>query len=189
MTDTMTHEQVIEAMQLETPAQAARLADVSALRDSAVYYASIGWPVFPLVPGGKAPLTSHGLHDASTDVIVVAEWWSRWPEANIGAPTGHRFDVIDIDAPEGFESFATLVAESKAAGHPAPNVLAAAYTGSGGRHLLVPPTGRGNAAGIRPGLDYRGRSGYIVAPPSRLQGGGLYSWVISPRPQLVTGAA
>lgn len=36
--------------------------------------AASGLPVFPCVPGGKRPLTSHGFHEASTDLSQVAAW-------------------------------------------------------------------------------------------------------------------
>ena len=33
----------------------------------ALAYARHGWPVFPCLPGRKAPLTRHGFRDATTD--------------------------------------------------------------------------------------------------------------------------
>lgn len=108
------------------------------------------------------------------------------PWANIGLVTGVAFDVLDLDAPLGFESFAALKADSLEAGHPFPRILAVAHTANGGRHFLLPPTGRGNAAGLRPGLDYRGVGGYIVAPPSRLAPDGRsYTWITTPAPELI----
>lgn len=164
--------------------------DATALASSALWYAEQGWPVFPLVPGDKVPLTKHGLKDASTDPQQIESWWKRQPRANIGLPTGLAFDVIDVDATSGgFLSFAEWIGDLRAAGYPAPDVKAVAFTGRNGRHLLLPATGRGNAAGLRPGIDYRGLGGYIVAPPSRLDNGGAYTWVVRPRVELFTRVA
>lgn len=205
----MTEDEVIAALAIEPPGALAELDKFpAALRTYAMYYATVGWPVFPLVPGEKRPLlpraheagnpckgecggkTGHGLYDGTTNVAQVETWWRVTPLANIGVRTGERFDVIDIDVKDGaggFESYAELKAEAAEGGHALPDVLAIAATGSGGRHVLVPPTGRGNAAGLRPGIDYRGVGGYIVIPPSRLAGtGGRYSWIKPPADQLVT---
>jgi hypothetical protein len=84
------------------------------LRSAALAYAIIGWPVFPLVPGGKVPLyhsphragsaaraacggrwsaagcgrDGHGVLDASLDPDVINTWWDRAPHANIGVACG-----------------------------------------------------------------------------------------------------
>jgi len=69
------------------------------LKAAALDYAAKGVPVFPLIPNGKAPLTSHGFLDATTDPTQIKAWWTKWPDANIGAPTGlpQTFTVLDID--------------------------------------------------------------------------------------------
>jgi hypothetical protein len=50
-------------------------------------------------------------------------------------------------------------------------------TGGGGWHLLYAPTGLGNRVGLLPGVDWRGRGGVVVAPPSRHASGRRYVWV------------
>lgn len=148
----------------------------TALRDTALWYAAQGWPVFPCKPGEKMPATRNGFKDATTDPDVIGAWWAATPDANIGLPTGLAFDVVDLDDPDGYDSW-QLIRESVVS----VPLLAIAYTGGGGRHFYVPPTGRGNYAGIKPGIDYRGAGGYVLAPPSRLADGGLYSWITPPK--------
>ena len=121
---------------------------------------------------GKHPRTPHGLADASVDPDVIEAWWRRWPAANVGARTGVRWDVLDIDGPAGLCSLAQLVAANKV-----PDVIATAVTGRPWSwHLLVPVTGAGNRAAMLPGVDFRGRSGYVVAPPSLHPSGRRYQW-------------
>lgn len=156
-----------------------RLTAPGALLAAALWYVGQGIAVFPLTAGGKVPLPgSRGFLDATTDPTQVAAWWSWRPDANIGLPTGHQFDVIDIDGPAGVKSWANmkpvkepyLIGDVAVIGHvttPRP----------GGNHLYVPAVaGRGNKAGIFPGVDYRGRGGFVVAPPSRTDQG-TYRWV------------
>lgn len=50
---------------------------------------------------GKHPRTSNGVHDATTDLDQIREWWSKWPDANIGMATGHGNPVIEVDFRSG----------------------------------------------------------------------------------------
>ena len=71
--------------------------------DPALDYAAHGRPVFPCNPEAgrfhKRPLTENGFYDASSDSAIVRAWWSRWPRALIGIPTGEAIGavVLDID--------------------------------------------------------------------------------------------
>lgn len=148
------------------------------LLDAALVYAGWGWPVFPLRPGSKTPATRHGFKDATVDLERIRAWWTRHPDSNIGLPTGHAFDVIDVDVPIDPASMASIVAsDNDVHGHVA--------TSSGGIHFYIKPTGRGNTAGFLPSVDYRGVGGYVVAPPSWLGvRGRSWSWVNRPSPVL-----
>src|SRR4029434_7390551 len=59
----------------------------------------------------KHPLGSlvpHGVKDATTNRARILAWWTRHPQANIGLATGHRFDVLDVDGPEGAQAIREL---------------------------------------------------------------------------------
>src|SRR5262245_59292121 len=68
----------------------------SSLWAEALELARRGIPTFPCGPD-KRPLTQCGFRDATTSPDVVHAWWTRWPDALIGVPTGIKFVVIDVD--------------------------------------------------------------------------------------------
>lgn len=153
-----------------------RLAAPTALASAAAWYAAQGVPVFPVQPESKVPMPGLRWRDEATAAAgQVAAWWRAWPQANIGMPTGLRWDVIDIDGPAGYQSHGLLREQGKL-----PDRLGLACTPRGGMHIFIAPTGDGNAAGFMPGLDYRGLGGYVVLPPSRGATGRCYEWVITP---------
>jgi hypothetical protein len=184
MTDTL-HDALANAQALvvvESPELVAQLEAPGALALAASFYAGIGWPVFPVEPGGKVPMVKDWPNRATTDPARVEAWWRGEPHANIGIPTGVAFDVLDIDAPDGFVSLAELRDVWASMGTPMPDVLAVVATGSGGRHFLVPahPAAR-NGSAFAPGVDYRAAGGFVVVPPSRLTTGDRYRWLVSPK--------
>ena len=129
---------------------------MSTLLSAAQGYASGGFPVFPVDAKTKRPLTEHGFVDATCDPEIVVDWWySKYPEAGIGFPTGKIF-VIDVDDPSvelPFDIPETLITQTQ----------------NGGRHIyLLCPVGYvvRNKQGIIPGVDIRGDGGYVIVPPT-----------------------
>jgi hypothetical protein len=126
---------------------------------------------------GKHPLGSlvpHGVKDATCNRARILAWWTRHSQANIGLATGHRFDVLDVDGPAGAQAIRELAtAHGLAGGGPL------VRTGGGGWHFYLAPTGLGNAhpADLEH-VDWRGRGGYVVAPPSRHASGHPYRWAV-----------
>jgi hypothetical protein len=170
---------------------------------AARYYVSVlGWPVFPLKPRGKTPMTTHGFLDATLDLAKVNKWWRDEPAANIGLPTGPHplgigFDVIDADGPEGVEAWNRLKHRHCPSGCSVEafcdatggfQVVAEAFTpgnssvGRGpGRHVFIQASGRGNTTrvGGQP-IDLRGAGGYVVGVPSVNLVGSAYAWLKAP---------
>lgn len=132
-----------------------------------------GVPVFPCIPGGKRPLTTHGFRDASTDPTLIESWWSRWPEANVGVPTGAAsgIDVVDVDVHSTGNGFVAFE-QARRAGF-VDGWAWLVRTPSGGFHAYFL---RGDGPEQRswqvPGehIDFRGDGGYIIVPPSRIAG-------------------
>jgi hypothetical protein len=128
-------------------------------------------PVFPCAPGGKQPLTTHGFQDATADVAKVREWWRRWPDANLGVPTGtpSGVDVVDVDVHTTGSGFAAFE-RARGAGL-ADGWASLVRTPSGGVHayFLRRTGGEQRSWQVpRQHVDFRGDGGYIVAPPSRV---------------------
>ena len=160
-----------------------------AMLDHALAYAALGIPVMPLFEPlsggscsckrircdypGKHPRNRNGLNAASTDSGTVHRWWTTWPHANIGGRTGVVFDVCDIDSADGVQAVRPLLG----ADH---RNLPLVRTGSGGWHLIFAPTGLGNRVKFLPGVDWRGKGGYIVLPPSRHASGDTYRFIREP---------
>lgn len=160
-----------------------------ALGNAALWYAQQGMPVFPIRPGAKVPLLpavhpvgdpqratckgacgqhGHGCHDATTNPTQVAAWWQQHPHANIGLATGHRVDVIDFDGLQGHASWGREFPDEHNPWGGARVLGTVSTPRPGGLHAYVPASGQGNGAAMFPGVDYRGRGGYVLAPPSVL---------------------
>ncbi|GAB2761796.1 bifunctional DNA primase/polymerase [Nocardioides salsibiostraticola] len=130
-------------------------------------------PVFPCVPGGKRPLTVHGFRDANTNPVAIASWWSRWPNANIGIPTGavSGVDVVDVDVHPigtGFPAFERARRAGLVEGW-----AWLVRTPSGGVHAYFPREADSQQRSWQSSgqhIDFRGDGGYIVLPPSRITG-------------------
>jgi hypothetical protein len=175
---------------------------VTGFRDAALAYAAAGYEVFPL--RGKLPRANcaaceprspayrshppadcphelcHGLYAATSDPDRIARWWTRWPQANIGARVPRSLFVLDVDPRAGgLDALARLQADH--------GTLPATRTslsgrGDGGAHRwFVPPGGTLSVVTLRQrgyaGLDLKTHHGYVLLPPSRHPATGQpYEW-------------
>ena len=133
-------------------------------------FAARGWPVFPCLPGAKIPATAHGFHDATTDARQITAWFTRRPGANLAIATGAPGpDVLDVDqhGPDGngFPAYARLRRAGLLDG-----ATLHVRTPSAGLHLYFTGTGPAQRPPGRPPLDFRADGGYILAPPSQVDG-------------------
>lgn len=141
------------------------------LLSAALAYADLGYRIFPAVPGEKRPLVAHGLKEATTDEATIEAWWTATPTANICLSTDGLL-VVDVDG-----------ANNPWLTHDRAMELASApisRTASGGWHYLFrQPDGvgcRNTASKIGEKVDTRADGGYIVVPPSVLNGDLAYKW-------------
>src|ERR1700688_67028 len=124
--------------------------------EAAMDYAERGIPIFPCRPDSKAPACLHGHKDASRDPDQIRAWWAECPEYNIGlCPEDAGWCVIDIDPGAEFQEFPETYE---------------VRTPRGGAHLYykgsLPPT----AGKLAEHVDTRGRTSYVLVPPSVVNG-------------------
>ena len=140
-------------------------------------YLERGWTPLPLAPRSKQALISwRRLQRERPGAASIEQWWSWWPEANVGVITGaaSRLAVVDLDGPEAH-------ALARELGLPdAPAV----QTGKGLHIYCAIETATRSAVGLHPGIDLRADGGYVVAPPSIHPSGRPYQWVTPPGDQL-----
>jgi len=135
---------------------------------AALFYTQMDYPIFPCAPGKKHPLTTNGFKDATTNEEQIREWFTKWPDANLGMPTAGMI-VVDIDGSDNpwpqdpdqrFDLSKAVISK----------------TPSGGTHYIFrqpPGLEYHNTIGqISEKVDTRASGGYILVPPSII--GGIY---------------
>ena len=99
--------------------------------------------------------------------------WKKWPNANIGVPTGKvtGFFALDVDPRNGGDVAAAIKRLPE---------TVRAKTGGGGVHLLFKHPGFDAVRSIGKGYDIKATGGYVVLPPSVHESGAAYEWEVRP---------
>ena len=144
---------------------------------AALDYGRLGWSFIPIEPRGKRPLIPWEVFQhRRPEPTEAADWYRRWPDANIAVVTGavSGLVVVDLDPQHGAD---TSLAQLEQAHGPLVQTVEV-RTGGGGRHLYYAHPGEvlRNRVGLAPGVDLRGDGGYAVAPPSIHASGATYCW-------------
>lgn len=137
----------------------------SDLGAAAVEYGRQGFPILPCKPHGKTPLISDWPRRATSDLVQISTWWSRWPQANIGIVTGAPGpDVVDIDLRADGDGF-WFLEDYGVDGRLVGSYMQIA-TPSGGQHWWFPGSDQRKTKASH--VDFQACGGYVLAPPSRL---------------------
>jgi len=143
---------------------------------AALDYLRRGWSVLPIRPHSKLPLIAwEEYQHRRAGAGEVADWFRRWPDANLGIVTGalSQLAVLDIDPRHGGAQSLAALEET----HGAVPATVEAETGGGGRHLYFRPAAPVRSrAGLAAGIDLRAEGGIVVAPPSVHPSGKRYAW-------------
>lgn len=144
--------------------------------DIAMFYAEHNIKTFPVKRQGKSPLCQNGFKSATMDRVVLQEWNKKFPDCNIGIPTGtiNNIFVVDIDGEIGAKSLIAL--ENIYGKLDAPTVI----TGKGKHLYFKMPENtniKSSVSKIANHIDIRANGGYVVAPPSIHENGNCYKWL------------
>lgn len=133
---------------------------------------------------GKHPvprLVPNGALSASTELDQIKKWFVNDGEYNIAVATGKirqgNLMVVDLDVTKGKDGPATWEALQQEIGETFPDTLSQT-TGSGGRQLFWwtdAEVSMSSETKLGSGIDIRGKSGYVVVPPSANKYG-PYEW-------------
>jgi hypothetical protein len=143
----------------------------TSLKEWIKYYTYRRLEIFPCKCNKKNPLTSNGFKGASSDEQVINDWWDRYPDANIGLPTGkvNNLVVVDVDVKNDAGGMGSLKQLQDECGEFDTRVV---HTPSGGLHYYFSyPLGVDtikNRTNMKPGIDIRADGGYVIAPGSSI---------------------
>jgi hypothetical protein len=136
------------------------------------YRLGFDFSVIPIKPRAKVPMVTWQTYQTElADESQVLEWFTQWPDANVGIVTGKisGITVVDTDTDAGYGAVSKYL--------PPLFLTPTARTQKGGRHLYfkyVP--GLSNKVRVIDGVDVRGDGGFVVAPPSEGELGS-YEWI------------
>jgi hypothetical protein len=169
-----------------------------------------GYPLFPLADGTNTPRHGcnncrgdrcdhppqqcpchpqggicHSFYAATRNPDLITHWWTRWPDANIGIPTGPTtgLTIVDLDTPKPGETptppwnaipgiadgWDTLAVLAERAHTTLPTTTVTVQTPSGGTHLWFTWNGPpipSSAGRLGWKVDIRAAGGFAIAPPS-----------------------
>lgn len=146
------------------------------LLEDALFLASKHFYVFPLKSNSKFPQIEEWQDHATHDVEKIKEWWTKWPDANIGIYTGkynggkEALLAVDVDVKDGKRGDLTLI-QKEMEGMEFPPTFTQT-TPTGGKHLIykVKEAVKQGVDVFGPGLDVRSRGGYLVGAGSIING-------------------
>lgn len=125
---------------------------------------------------GKHPRRRGWRKAASSNAYLMRQVFKGSPNSNLAIATGELV-VLDFDPRHGSDDSERHFVETYGTWPETAEV----QTGGGGRHLYFRADGWrvGNSLPVLdgfPGIDVRGRGGYVAAPPSRHVSGSVYEW-------------
>lgn len=145
------------------------------LLEAAKAYVSLGWYIFPCVPGGKAPANRNGCRGASNDLAQIERWWSENPNYNIALACGVASGVyvvdIDLDPAKRKDGAAAMMKKP-----PLPKTVVADSPRGGSHWLFTTDDPPANKNDYLNGVDIRADGYYIILAPSVHPNGGVYEW-------------
>lgn len=140
-------------------------------KDSALAIFDAGYAPFPCAANTKTPLVKWTV-DYATSQDQVVDWWTDWPEDNIGINCQEsNLLAVDLDGVDAARAFARLwtAMESK---HPNYYGTPIIQTPHGWHYYydLPDPPLHNTKSSLMPGVDTRAAGGMVVGPGSVIDG-------------------
>jgi hypothetical protein len=159
------------------PAVAVQIPESGSLLGVALAYREEGWCILPQLPGAKKPKVRWKPFQEQLPTVKELEYWfARWPDAGLALILGpiSNLLVIDVDGPEAHAALLEHLGQEPLA----PKAL------SGSRkphryHLYFRHPDLRTRAKKTPWhkkLEFRGKGGIVIAPPSMHKSGHRYEW-------------
>lgn len=128
----------------------------------------------------KHPRNSNGVSGATKDINQINEWWTKWPDANIGIACGEisQITVIDVDVKQQIDGLTTIKNLEKL--YDSIPVTPMQNSGGNGQHYFFKyePSIKTSVRNL-PGIDIRNDKSFIIAAPSVHASMRIYRWVTS----------
>jgi DNA-binding transcriptional ArsR family regulator len=120
--------------------------------------------------------------DATDNADQIKEWWTRWPDANIGVATGKPSNIVVIDQDGMRAGLGLWKLQDERRDYFLNHTLGASTGRDKGFHFvfLYPDDGEGvpsSTGRIADGVDVKADGGYIVVDPSLHSSGKRYHWL------------
>lgn len=139
--------------------------------DDALALARAGFRIFPVARNSKTPLIEDWPDRATRDEATIVAWWGEFGDGiNAGWTTGGGHFAVDLDVKGKHDGIANWLQLNEH--HGAHDKTPTSLTPSGGRHLLfacgIPL--KNSSGKLAKGIDTRGERGFILLPPSTIDG-------------------
>jgi len=154
------------------------------LLDEALYLLSRGWSVVPQIPGAKKPCVKwKPYQDRLPTEQELVTWFEEWPDAGLALVLGPVSGVFVIDV-DGEEAHLALL---ERLGKEPLGPKALSGSGKPYRYHLYfrcPDLAtKSKQTPWHPNLEFRGKGGIVIIPPSLHKSGNRYAWAKGRSPE------
>lgn len=142
---------------------------------AALSYLKMGFSVIPCKTD-KTPIIPWMLYQSKRPTEnQIIEWWTKYPDANIGIVCGEvsGVDVLDFDTDEAYNLFNNNFI-------PDSFLTPTVKTPKGYHVYFKHRAGLSNSVRVINGTDFKTSGGYVITPPSKGVNGKNYKWLIPP---------
>ena len=134
------------------------------------YLERMNFSVIPIKKDKKPFIKWNDYQTQKPTIKEIKDWWTKWPNANIGIVTGKvsGIDVVDCDSENGKDVINEYLSDTFS--------TPVSKTPKGWHYFFTHRHGLSNGVRILKDCDLRTNGGYVIAPPSKNGNGNAYEW-------------